>query len=141
MFIVPFIYKITTENNINVHSITILTVGGKQLWEETDKTLKLDRDILEPNEIYRRAPAFSINKDANKVEFCEVDTEKTRIADFYKWSELSLADTETFCWRTFTHLLGQSGECWLTAPKQEKLGKYDIDKLIKTIVEKKSSKP
>lgn len=130
MFIVPFIHKITTENNIHIHSISVLTIGGKTLWEEK-ASLHLDRDILNPNDIYRKGPPFSAEKS---VQLCEVDTEKTHVHEFYKWNELSLSDTETFCWRTFLFLLGSKSESWLTSPKNEKLGHLDIGKLLAPIL-------
>ena len=131
MFIVPFIHKITQETNFLVHSIKILTVAGKNLWEEDD-SLHIDTDILNSNDIYRKgSPIKMMNKN---LTLCEVDIQKTNINDFYKWSDISLEDTETFCWRNYIYISGDKDESWLNIPKNQKLSDIDISKLILIII-------
>ena len=130
MFIVPFIHKITQETNFKVHSIQILTIGGKYLWEEEDG-LDIDRDILESNDIYRRGSIKSLNKS---IKICEIDTNKTNVNDFYNWNEISIDNTDTFCWRNYTFFSGAIGESWLTIPKDEKLGNIHINNMLACIV-------
>jgi len=129
MFIVPFIHKVTTHNDINVNVIQILTVGGKNLWEENN-SLNIDTDILAPNDIYRTG---KITKLGKKVQLCEVDTQKTNINDFYKWEEIDVNDRETFCWRTFIVLLGNNGSNWLDTSAYDVLDGYSVKELSSAI--------
>jgi hypothetical protein len=130
MFIVPFIYKVTKENNVRVHTIHLLTVGGRALWEE-EASLNLDHDILEPNDIYRKGGIKTIGKN---LTLCEVDTEKTNINDFYQWKEIPLEDDATFCWKTYFYLLGEKEDCWLSVPRQEKIGHHDVNSILQHII-------
>ena len=66
-----------------------------------------------------------------------MDTEKTHISDFYKWEELSIDDNETFCWKTYYYFTSSNNVSWLEAPDNEKIGKYSIKDLIKTILQKR----
>jgi hypothetical protein len=132
MFIVPFIYKVTKENNVQVHSIHLLTIAGKKLWEE-DASFDVDRDILEPNDIYRKGDIQTIMKN---VKLCEVDLERTNIQDFYQWKEIPLEDDTTFCWRTYFHLLGEKQECWLPVPHHETIGNHDVQTILQMIIRK-----
>lgn len=134
MLIIPFIHNVIDNNKyFNVHSIKILTIGGRNLWEEKN-TLHLDNDILNPNDIYRKGLPIKYDK---KLQLCEVDVEKTNISDFYKWDELPLNDTDTFCWRTYYYLSGTNDICWLETPENEKIDNYTIKDLIKAIIQKK----
>ena len=134
MFIVPFIHKITSGSSINVHSISILTIGGKTLWEESD-SLNIDTDILNSNDIYRKGNTISVDKH---TRLCEVDTEKTNVDEFYKWTDIGVNEDDTFCWRTYYYLLGNKGESWLNIPKNERLSNIEVGKLISSIVPKRS---
>ena len=92
-------------------------------------------NILNPNDIFRKGGAIKYDKS---LQLCEVDLEKTTISDFYKWEEVELGDSETFCWRTYYYFTGNdSSYCWLDPPQTEKLGKYNIKDLISAIVQKK----
>jgi hypothetical protein len=133
MFIVPFTHNIVDNNNFEINVIKILTIGGQQLWEEKTP-LHIDDDILNPNDIYRKSPVIKFNKT---LQLCEVDTEKTHISDFYKWEELAIDDNETFCWKTYYYFTSSNKVSWLEAPDNEKIGKYSIRDLIKTILQKK----
>jgi hypothetical protein len=132
MLIIPFIHNITKLNNLDVHCIRILTIGGKSIWEEKGK-LDLDSDILNPNDIYRKN-TFKLDRN---TYICEIDIEKTNINDMYKWSEIDINDNETFCWRDFMYFSGKNNENWLNIPKSEKIGNINIDKLVSFILEKK----
>jgi hypothetical protein len=123
MIIIPFIHKVTNEKDMNVHSIRVLTVGGKDLWEESKGSVK---KILESNGIYSKK-----TKKYDNVYLCEVDTVKTDINDIYKWNELDINDNETFCWRDYVFLKGKNNECWLQYPKNEMILK--ITEIIKGI--------
>ena len=79
MLIVPFIHKVSNNNNFDVHNIRILTLGGKNLWEEKDG-LNIDKDILNPSDIYRNKNTIIVDK---KMYLCEVDMKKTNINDIY----------------------------------------------------------
>jgi hypothetical protein len=133
MFIVPFTHSVINNNNFEVNVIKLLTIGGKQLWEEKT-SLHIDNDILNPSDIYRKSPIIKYDKN---LQLCEVDIEKTNISDFYKWDEVDINDTETFCWKTFYYFTGSNRLSWLDVPDNEKIGKYNIGDLIKTIVQKK----
>ena len=133
MFIVPFIHKVTTHNDINVNVIKLLTVGGKNLWEEND-SLNVDNDILTPNDIYRTGNIIKLGK---KVQLCEVDINKTNIGDFYKWEELDINDRDTFCWRTFIILLGNNGSNWLDTSAYDVLDGYSVKEFSRAISSRK----
>ncbi len=132
MFILPFIHEIVNQGLLRVHTIKVLTVGGRDLWQERDG-LKLNKDILNPNDIYARGKPIRVDK---QMRFCAVDAEKTRITDFYTWNELDAEDRETYCWRTFVYLAADK-ECWLTIPDTEKLGSYLVRDIVKIILDKK----
>lgn len=134
MFIVPFLYKVTEWNHMNIHSIHLLTIGGKQLWEE-DSHLDKDKDILEVNDMYRKGEWI---QPLENVSLCEVDSERTNIGDFYQWKEVSVQDEDTFCWRNYVYITGSNQESWLDIPRQEKIGKYSLEKLIRFVIQKKS---
>jgi hypothetical protein len=133
MLILPFIHNTVNNNNFEVNIIKVLTLGGQTLWEEKN-TLHIDNDILNPNDIYRKSSPIKYDKT---LQLCEVDTDKTNISDFYKWEEIALEDSETFCWKTYYYFTGSNRQCWLEPPDTEKLGKYNVRDLIKTIVQKK----
>lgn len=124
MIILPYIHKTNTVNRIVVHSYTILTIGGVQLWEES--TIESIVDLLEANDLY----ADSIQK-YNDIYLCSIDLQKTNIAEFYKWSEITETDTETFCWRTlFTFGEKQN---WLPHP-DEVIGEYSYQAICDMII-------
>jgi|UniRef100_A0A6C0DV64 hypothetical protein len=133
MLIIPFIHNVVDQNSIQVHTIKVLTIGGRGIWEE-DNSLNLDKDILNPNDIYRKGTTIKFDK---QLQICEVNTEKTKISDFYKWDEIAFEDTETFCWRTYVYLSGNGSANWLDIPTSEILGKYKIRDLIAKIIQKK----
>jgi hypothetical protein len=132
MFILPFIHKITVQAPLTVHTIKFLTVGGKDIWEE-DNGLKIVKDILTPNDIYTKSKPVKFDK---ALRLCAVDTDRTQIADFYKWNELAATDTDTFCWRTFVYVASDN-DSWLTIPATEKLNKYAVRDIVRAIIEKK----
>jgi hypothetical protein len=133
MFIVPFTHSVINNTNFEVNVIKLLTIGGKYLWEEK-ASLHIDNDILNPNDIYRKNPVVKFDK---KLQLCEVDVEKTNIADFYNWNEVSLDDSEIFCWKTFYYLTGDNKVSWLDVPDSEKICMYNVKDLIKAIIQKK----
>ena len=113
MILLPYVHTITSVNQIPVHSYMILTIGGKQLWkedlEEDLEDLKEDsvEEILVHNDLY----VDSI-KHQGDVCLCRINTEKTKMADFYKWSEIT--DPDIFCWRTL-YTFGEQ-QNWLPHP-------------------------
>ncbi len=133
MLILPFIHNIVDNTTLKVNTIKFLTIGGQNLWEEKS-SLHIDKDILNPNDIYRKSIPIKFDKT---LQLCEVDTEKTIISDFYKWEEIDLQDTETFCWKSYYYFNGSNKLCWLETPDSEKLGKYNVKDLIKAIIQKK----
>jgi hypothetical protein len=132
MFIVPYIHKVSSENGLNIHCVHILTVGGKNLWEE-DNSLDVENDILKVNDIWTLGEIITIDKT---LKLCEVDTTKTKIHDFYKWSDIGMNDTDTFCWRNYIYILGPKGEVWLNLPNNERLANTSLNKLLTTIINK-----
>jgi hypothetical protein len=132
MFIVPFTHNIVkhNQNNINIHIIRILTVGGRQLWEENSK-LDVDNDILIPNDIYRTG---DIIKFGRNIKLCKINTNKTNINDYYKWDEISINDTDTFCWRTIIQFIDINNNNWLNIPYNEKIDRFLLNDIINTII-------
>lgn len=136
MFIVPFIHKVTQEHNLYIHSIRLLTIGGKTLWEENN-SLNIDEDVLNPNDIWRKGAVIAPDKH---LKLCEVDTDKTSIADFYNWNEIPFNDEETFCWRNYVYLVGLKGESWLNIPNTERFGTTSLNKVITAIIHQKDTR-
>ena len=132
MLILPFIHNIVSQNNIKVHTIKVLTIGGRHIWEE-DNSLNLDRDILNSNDIYCKATHIKFDKN---LQICEVDAAKTNISDFYNWEEIAFENTDTFCWRTYIHISGENNTMWLDIPENEMLGAYSAKEIIAKIIKK-----
>ena len=113
MILLPYVHIITTVNQIPVHSYTILTIGGKALWIEDLKedldglTEGIVEQTLINNELFTDLIEYRDN-----VCLCRIDTEKTQMTEFYKWSEIT--DDETFCWRTL-YTFGEK-QNWLPHP-------------------------
>lgn len=133
MLILPFSHNIVNSNTLKVNTIKFLIIGNQNLWEEK-KTLHIDNDILNPNDIYRKGNPIKFDKT---LQLCEVDTEKTNINEFYKWEEVQLDDKETFCWKTYYYFSGNDDVSWLNIPETEKIGNYKVKELIRAIVQKK----
>jgi hypothetical protein len=133
MLILPFTHNIHNTNNLNVNTIKFFTIGGKLIWEE-ENSLHIDKDILNPNDIYRKSKPIKFDK---KLKLCEVNDIKTNISDFYKWEEINLEDSDTFCWKTYYYFTGTDNMCWLNIPETEKIGDYKVKDLIQTIILKK----
>jgi hypothetical protein len=106
MILLPYLHTITSVNQIPVHSYMILTIGGKQLWKEDLEEDSVEQ-ILVNNDLY----VDSI-KHHGDVCLCRINTEKTKMADFYKWSEIT--DPDIFCWRTL-YTFGEQ-QNWLPHP-------------------------
>ncbi len=132
MFILPFIHKVLNQPSFDVNIIKFFTVGGTNIWEE-EKGLRIDKDILNPNDIYRKGKPIKI--DGN-LKLYEVDLTKTNVSEFYKWEEIDINDTETFCWRTYYILTGKNNVSWLDIPEDDRIGKYKLKDLVKAIVKK-----
>ena len=140
MLIVPYIHKITHEKNMDVHNIKILTISGKELWEEPN-TNNIDSEILNPNDIYCTNNTIKIDQN---TYLCEVDIDKTNINDLYKWKEIDMNDTTTFCWKDYAYFMGKNDESWLNIPRDEYIHNISLETLILSIIKKdkhKSSKP
>jgi hypothetical protein len=133
MLILPFTHNIVNQNNINIHVIKLLTIGGKTIWEEED-SLNIDTDILNSNDIYRKGNLIKMKK---KLHLCEVDLNKTNMNDFYNWNEIAVNDNNTFCWRNYIQFLDNNTHSWLNIPQTEKLGNVSISEIIQTIIQNK----
>jgi hypothetical protein len=132
MFILPFIHKVVNQPTFDINIIKFFTVGGQNLWEE-EKGLRIDKDILNPNDIYRKGKPIKVD---DTFKLYEVDVTKTIVSDFYKWEEIDINDKETFCWKTYYILTGANNVSWLDIPDDEKLGNYKLKDLIKVVLKK-----
>ncbi len=130
MLILPFTHEVIKQNAFNIHIVKLLTIGGKDMWDEPSN-LNIDNDILIPNDIYRKG---NIIKFKNNIQLCEIDTNKTNINDFYKWSEIDINDTETFCWRVFYNFIDDNNQVWLNIPDNEKISNYKLNEIVKMII-------
>ena len=109
MILLPYIHKTSVVNTMTVHTFMILTVGGIELWEDDVKDLQDTKEILEQNDIFTDSV-----KKVGDVYLCKVDSQKTKLTDFYKWNEIT--DTSTFCWRTL-YTFGDNHN-WLPHPTE-----------------------
>lgn len=107
----------------------LLTIGGTLPWKE-DSSLRLEEDILHPNGIYLQGSPIQ----QDDMYLCPVDPNKTNMSDFYQWNELSLDDTDTFCWRT-VYVTGDPHNYrgWLPIPTSETLGQHSFQELFDII--------
>lgn len=121
MILLPYVHTIKHVNQIPVHSYMILTIGGKQLWiEDLDRSIEDLKEDLEEDLKEDQVEQILINNDLyvdaikhhGDVCLCRINTEKTKMADFYKWSEIT--DPDTFCWRTL-YTFGEQ-QNWLPHP-------------------------
>jgi hypothetical protein len=137
MFIIPYTHdKRNGPNNTIINTIMILTIGGTQLWDEyTVPAKNIDKDILIPNGLIKTSKSITpLNGAKEKTYLCEIDASKTNMGDFYNWSEISLSDTETFCWRKFNIIMGEDGNSWLPVPDFEKIGDYKVHDIVSGIL-------
>ncbi len=132
MFIIPFTHTIKNEKNIKINIIKILTIAGKDLWEE-ESNLDIQSDILIPNGLYslNKTPIFKL-KGLN-VYMCEIDIDKTTMTDFYNWNEIDI-ESDNFCWRTFYHITDLNNNIWLPLPDNEKISNFKIIDIINAIL-------
>jgi hypothetical protein len=133
MFILPFIHKVVNQPTFDINIIKFFTVGGNNIWEE-EKDLRIDKDILNPNDIYRKGKPIKIN---DTFKLYEIDLSKTNVSEFYNWEEIDINNKETFCWKTYYILTGTNNVSWLDIPDNEKLGSYKLKELINKIIETK----
>lgn len=132
MFIIPFTHVIKKENNIIIHVIKLLCIGGRDLWEEFD-TNNIAKDILEPNSLFCTTTPF-INLKGQDIFICEIDGTKTTMSDFYNWEEISLDDNETFCWKKIIHITDTNQNTWLPIPDSEKMSNFKVKDIIQAIL-------
>jgi hypothetical protein len=132
MLIIPFTHKTIQNNEIEINIITILTIGGDKLWEESN-SLDIDKDILNPNDIWRTGPILKL--EHGKVQLCQVDTQKTKMSDFYKWEETDIKDKDVFSWRSFYYFKGAGNLNWLDVPASEKLSGYSVKDFLQKIIQ------
>jgi hypothetical protein len=109
MILLPYVHAVKMVNFIPVHSYTILTIGGKQLWTEDTLEDSVEQ-ILINNDLY----VDSI-KQHGDVYLCRINIAKTNMTDFYKWNEIT--DPDTFCWRTL-YTFGEQ-QNWLPHPNNK----------------------
>lgn len=106
MILLPYYTKDTpiTGTHATIRTIFLLTVGGKEVWEEED-VLRIVEDVLEPNGLYLSANTVprcvSDDMDRGSIYACPIDPIRTAVHDFYRWSELPKEDDTTICWRPF----------------------------------------
>ena len=130
MILLPYVYTVSTLQHITVHSYTILTIGGIQLWSE-EIDLSGVEDSLSVNDLY----TDSIQQYGDLC-LCSIDSQKTTLSDFFTWNELTTTDTDTFCWRTL-YTFGEN-QNWLPHPN-EYIGEYSYQTICDHI--RKTSKP
>jgi hypothetical protein len=132
MFIIPYIRTKTAYNNILVNVIKILTISGKNLWEENNE-FDIITDILEPNDIFLKNKPKNI-PSLPSYYICEVDVSKTALNNFYKWDELPITDEETFCWKSYTYLTDIENNMWLPIPDTTMLSDCKVSDIIRAIL-------
>lgn len=87
---------------IDLHHIQLLLAGGKYLIDESydgNDPIGWYSNVLREQEIIVKASKQQKHKGQM---FCwlEIDSEKTPIAEFTGWQELSAEDTDTLAWRS-----------------------------------------
>lgn len=130
MFIIPYIHTVTPHNNLLVNVIKILTIGGKYLWEESNGLI-IETDILESNGIHILGAPKLLRPNHY---LCKVDIHKTALNEFYNWNEISLADEETFCWKSYTYLTDSDKNMWLSIPDTVTLSGTKVSNILNAIL-------
>jgi hypothetical protein len=128
MFIIPYLYDRVQKNQMTIHRIQLLTIGGSMVWEEAVLS-SIEEPILHPNGIYLTSKPVQINH----LLLCEVDPQKTDLHDFYTWDEIDEPNQEIFCWRTF-YLMESNQKGWLSMPSKETVGPYPCKDLCEMIL-------
>lgn len=130
MFILPYFYHRRELPYLTIHEMCILTQGGKHLWSEDEKSLRLEEDILGPNGFIMES-----YKQYKDIVWCKLKDSSINMDDYYDWKEITdMSDRETFCWRRF-YLFGSANSAtysldWLTFPEDEMLGVYSCKELF-----------
>lgn len=128
MYILPYYTTLhkspfPTKENTTLTVQHLLLIGGTQPWEETDPTLRIGEDILEPNGLYLAAPP-QIRGDR---AYCPIDPRRTRIEDFYQWSEVETPGCDTFCWRPFYRFHDHQ---MMSLPSHVRLGSLSLNEVL-----------
>jgi hypothetical protein len=139
MLLIPYVHKIIKRNNVNIHKISILTVDGKQLWEELNITdmIDIEKNILNTNEIYSKG----VYEIGNNIILCNVDDNKTNMNDMYNWKEIPNSNNDIFCWRDYYLFVGNNDSNWLNISKKEKIGNISVQNLLYSILHNNDINP
>ena len=111
MKLIPFILKKSSVPKLKVYKITVfLAHGGQSVWEVDDDS-SLDQH-LESNGLF-------LEKTFQKGDYiyCKINTEKTRLSDFYMWEEIQEDSTKKLfeCWRSYYYFFDSSNAEWWSA--------------------------
>lgn len=117
MKVLPFYLKQKT-GQLQMTNLTVfLSSAGKNLWQTEEQTLsekQLREDYLEPN-------GFVVKKIKliQQMYFVEIDPEKTKLEDFYKWDETFKLQQRVECWRSFYFFKDATNADWFTGKQQQ----------------------
>jgi hypothetical protein len=104
MYLVPYIHTKTKCGDVFLHSLQVfLADGGNSFWltEESAPSLEtIRKEYCEENGIFVK----NIHR-TEQFAFCEVDSQRTRLDEFYKWNE-----TKQECWRMFSFFADKEGK-------------------------------
>lgn len=131
MFILPYVYHHRKLPHLTVYEVSILTMGGTELWKEDDG-MCVTTDILEPNGL----STHSCHKYKDVV-FCHVNESQLDMTEYFHWKESETKpDATLFCWRPFYLIASPSPQCdlWLPFPSTERLGPYGCQELFAEIL-------
>jgi hypothetical protein len=121
MKVVPYIYtQSSTDAGLKIHKINVfLSRGGSAIWQ-TDETGPLTETFIQeeyliPNGLISR----SVRLDQTKgIAWIEVDTDKTKLSDFYTWAEVlknpTIAASKPECWRPYYFFVDADQNDWWT---------------------------
>ncbi len=123
-----------------VHEWNILTIAGIKLWKEDDN-LRIKEDILNPNGLALRSEPL-VNQS---IHFCELDSTKLNMEDYYCWEELNteeLSEEDMFCWRRF-YVFGPADDQrplshsqWLPTPDTQTLDPIPCQDIFHYLLQK-----
>ena len=86
MYIVPYYLTKNDSEDFRLWTAWVfMAKGGSKLWETDEPTLtqaQVEKTYLQPNGIYGRVVSLKEN-----TLYFEVDTTKTRLQDFYNWTD------------------------------------------------------
>ena len=117
MKLVPFFLTKQIKGEFTVWKLSLfLSHAGKSIWDEAGSFTKtiIQREFCESNDLFPKAIVVDTSK---QIAYIQIDTEKTKISDFYTWEEALSKPEKPECWRNFYFMQDKESIFWWS-PKE-----------------------